>query len=135
VHMELTNACEFDCVFCPGSMTTRRPARKDTGLARQVMTELRDEGICEKGTFHVMGEKIRSQRGAGSAAPLTSLFNVSLSNSALSSAPFALFLHAVSVKMHLYIRVRLVLLSGCIFSLSLNLWWGHSAQSVMSGMR
>ncbi len=101
VHIELTNVCEFDCVFCPKSIMTRRPTRRDTGLARRIVTELRDEGICEKGTFHVMGEKIRSQRGAGSAAPLTGLFNVSLSNSALSSAPFALFLHAVSVKMHL----------------------------------
>ncbi len=56
VHIELTNICEFNCAFCPKSLMKRRPGHMDTSLARRVITELREGGVCEKVTFHVMGE-------------------------------------------------------------------------------
>jgi MoaA/NifB/PqqE/SkfB family radical SAM enzyme len=56
VHIELTNICEFNCVFCPKVVMDRPPGYMDAGLAKRVLTELKDNGICEKVTFHVMGE-------------------------------------------------------------------------------
>lgn len=56
VHVELTNVCQFDCAFCPKEAMTRRPGHMETGLAKRVLTELAEGGVCEKVTFHVMGE-------------------------------------------------------------------------------
>ncbi len=56
VHIELTNVCDFNCVFCPKSEMKRSYGYMDTGLARRIITELKTHGICEKITFHVMGE-------------------------------------------------------------------------------
>ena len=56
VHLELTNVCEFNCVFCPKSEMERPFGFMDTGLARQIISEIGTHGICEKITFHVMGE-------------------------------------------------------------------------------
>ncbi len=56
VHIELTNACDFDCAFCPKSVMKRRFSHMDTGLAKDIIAEIAREGISEKVTFHVMGE-------------------------------------------------------------------------------
>src|SRR5208282_3841624 len=56
VHIELTNVCDFNCIFCPKSEMKRPYGYMDTGLARRIITELKARGICEKITFHVMGE-------------------------------------------------------------------------------
>ena len=56
VHIELTNRCEFDCKFCPKSMMTRPYGAMDTGMVKHVITDLGKHQICEKITFHVMGE-------------------------------------------------------------------------------
>jgi len=56
VHLELTNVCEFNCVFCPKSRMTRPPGFMETGLAKDAISVLGAEGICEKVTLHVMGE-------------------------------------------------------------------------------
>lgn len=56
VHIELTNICEFDCVFCPKSFMDRPPGYMDTDLAKRLITELSENKVCEKVTFHVMGE-------------------------------------------------------------------------------
>lgn len=56
VHIELTNVCDFNCVFCPKSEMKRPYGHMDTGLARSIISELGQNGICEKITFHVMGE-------------------------------------------------------------------------------
>ena len=56
VHLELTNVCEFNCVFCPKSQMTRPSGFMETGLAKKVISTLGEEGICEKVTLHVMGE-------------------------------------------------------------------------------
>jgi MoaA/NifB/PqqE/SkfB family radical SAM enzyme len=56
VHIELTNICNFNCVFCPKSDMKRRPGYMDSELAKRIIDELASNGICDKITFHVMGE-------------------------------------------------------------------------------
>lgn len=56
VHIELTNICDFNCVFCPKSEMKRPYGYMDTGLAKRIITEIGSNGICDKITFHVMGE-------------------------------------------------------------------------------
>ncbi len=56
VHVELTNVCGFNCTFCPKQHMERPNGFMDTGLAKEIITELGKNKICEKVTFHVMGE-------------------------------------------------------------------------------
>lgn len=56
VHVELTNICEFNCVFCPKPLMKRRPGYMETALAKRIISELKEGEVCEKVTFHVMGE-------------------------------------------------------------------------------
>ncbi len=56
VHIELTNICNFNCVFCPKADMKRRPGYMDADLARRVIDELASHSISDKITFHVMGE-------------------------------------------------------------------------------
>ena len=56
VHIELTNICDFNCIFCPKSAMKRPYGYMQTGLAKEIITELKARNICEKITFHVMGE-------------------------------------------------------------------------------
>ncbi len=56
IHLELTNVCNLNCVFCPKSVMTRPAGFIDTGLAKKAITEIAENGLCEKITFHVMGE-------------------------------------------------------------------------------
>lgn len=56
VHIELTNICDFNCVFCPKSVMKRPVGYMDTELAKRIITEIGSNGVSEKITFHVMGE-------------------------------------------------------------------------------
>ena len=56
VHVELTNACNFNCRFCPNSEMQRPVGFMETGLAKRVISEIGGAGVCEKITLHVMGE-------------------------------------------------------------------------------
>lgn len=56
VHVELTNVCEFNCTFCPKSEMTRPRGYMEKGLAKRIITEIARRRMCEKITFHVMGE-------------------------------------------------------------------------------
>jgi radical SAM protein with 4Fe4S-binding SPASM domain len=56
VHLELTNICDFNCVFCPKSEMNRSYGHIDTNLAKDIIKELGQNKICTKITFHVMGE-------------------------------------------------------------------------------
>ncbi len=56
VHIELTNICDFNCTFCPKSEMKRKYGHMETSLAKKTISEIGSEGICEKITFHVMGE-------------------------------------------------------------------------------
>ena len=56
VHIELTNVCDFNCVFCPKSEMKRPLGYMETGLAKRIIAEIRENNIADKITFHVMGE-------------------------------------------------------------------------------
>lgn len=56
VHLELTNVCNFDCVFCPSPIMQRTKGFMDFDLACRVIDEIVEEGVAEKIVFHIMGE-------------------------------------------------------------------------------
>ena len=56
VHIELTNVCEFNCRFCPKPDMERKYGYMDKGLAKRIISEIAQNNIAEKITFHVMGE-------------------------------------------------------------------------------
>lgn len=56
IHLELTNVCDFGCLFCPKSLMTRKYGYMDEALARRLIDEITDKELAEKITFHVMGE-------------------------------------------------------------------------------
>ncbi|HTZ18964.1 MAG TPA: radical SAM/SPASM domain-containing protein [Dissulfurispiraceae bacterium] len=56
VHIELTNVCDFNCLFCPKAEMKRPYGYMETALAKRLISEIGDKGIAEKVTFHVMGE-------------------------------------------------------------------------------
>ncbi len=56
IHIELTNICNFDCVFCPKDEMKRPPGFMDVDLAKGIINTVKANGICDKITFHVMGE-------------------------------------------------------------------------------
>ncbi len=58
VHLELTNICDFNCVFCPKALMKRPCGYMETDLAKRLIDEISEEGLCEKITFHVMGEPL-----------------------------------------------------------------------------
>ncbi len=56
IHLELTNVCNFNCTFCPKSVMTRPYGYIDKDLAKRAISEIASNRLCEKITFHVMGE-------------------------------------------------------------------------------
>ena len=56
VHIELTNVCDFNCIFCPKAEMKRPYGYMETDLAKRLISEIGEKGIAEKVTFHVMGE-------------------------------------------------------------------------------
>src|SRR5512135_2418006 len=58
IHLELTNKCNFSCVFCPDGVMTRERGVMEEDLARSALDQIADLDIAEKVTFHVMGEPL-----------------------------------------------------------------------------
>ncbi len=58
IHLELTNQCNFSCVFCPDCIMTRKRGFMEEGVARFAIDQIADLDIAEKITFHVMGEPL-----------------------------------------------------------------------------
>ncbi len=56
IHIELTNVCDFNCRFCPKSQMTRSYGYMEKALAERLISEIGEQHLCEKITFHVMGE-------------------------------------------------------------------------------
>jgi len=56
IHIELTNRCDFNCLFCPKPLMRRPYGNMDPQLACRIITEIKRLGLAEKVTFHVMGE-------------------------------------------------------------------------------
>jgi MoaA/NifB/PqqE/SkfB family radical SAM enzyme len=62
IHVELTNKCNFSCVFCPDARMTRKRGFMDEALACKVLDEISELDLAEKVTFHVMGEPLSTPR-------------------------------------------------------------------------
>ncbi|MFZ1948001.1 MAG: radical SAM/SPASM domain-containing protein [bacterium] len=56
IFVELTNVCNFDCVFCPNEIMTRKRGFMPPELARKIIDEVAATGIAGRLTFHLMGE-------------------------------------------------------------------------------
>lgn len=58
IHLELTNHCNFSCLFCPDAKMTRKRGFMDVDLAYSALDQISDLDLAEKVTFHVMGEPL-----------------------------------------------------------------------------
>jgi MoaA/NifB/PqqE/SkfB family radical SAM enzyme len=58
IHLELTNKCNFSCVFCPDGQMTRTRGVMDEAMARSALDQISELDLAEKVTFHVMGEPL-----------------------------------------------------------------------------
>ena len=56
IHIELTNVCDFNCLFCPKPFMERRYGYMETDIAMKAISEIGKYGLAEKVTLHVMGE-------------------------------------------------------------------------------
>jgi MoaA/NifB/PqqE/SkfB family radical SAM enzyme len=62
IHVELTNRCNFSCVFCPDGIMTRKRGTMPEDLAKSALDQIASMDIAEKVTFHVMGEPLLHPR-------------------------------------------------------------------------
>ncbi|MBI4961686.1 MAG: radical SAM protein [Desulfomonile tiedjei] len=62
IHLELTNRCNFSCVFCPDGVMTRPRGVMEEELARSALNQIAQLDLAEKVTFHVMGEPLLHPR-------------------------------------------------------------------------
>lgn len=58
IHLELTNKCNFSCLFCPDRVMTRERGFMDRGLAKSALDQIAELDLADKVTFHVMGEPL-----------------------------------------------------------------------------
>ena len=56
IFIELTNVCNFNCVFCPNEVMTRRRGFMDPDLAKALVDHIADTGLTKSLMFHLMGE-------------------------------------------------------------------------------
>lgn len=58
IYLELTNICNFNCDFCPIHISKRPKGFMDFALFEKVAKEIAQHKICEKISFHIMGEPL-----------------------------------------------------------------------------
>src|SRR5262249_290608 len=56
IYLELTNACNFTCDYCPIDQQTRKKSMIPTDLAARIINEIADNKLTYFLTFHIMGE-------------------------------------------------------------------------------
>ncbi len=56
IHIELTNRCNFSCVFCPSTLMLRPPKDIELTLVLKALDEIAQEQLTDTIFFHVMGE-------------------------------------------------------------------------------
>lgn len=56
IHIELTNRCNFSCVFCPNTLMSRAPKDIELNLVIKALDEIVQEKLTDTIYFHVMGE-------------------------------------------------------------------------------
>ena len=58
IFLELTNRCNFDCLFCPNGSMTRPRGQMDDALAKRLLDEIADKGLCSWVNLSLMGEPL-----------------------------------------------------------------------------
>ena len=58
IFIELTNACSFDCAFCPNDKMTRKKGFMDPKLAKKLIDEISEKKISNQIAFFLMGEPL-----------------------------------------------------------------------------
>lgn len=58
VYLEVTNACNFRCGFCPIHVSSRKPQFMDYALFRSGVDQIAQERIADTVGFHVLGEPL-----------------------------------------------------------------------------
>ena len=58
IQVEITNRCNFDCVFCPSGISERPRQDMDPDLAFDLLDQLRTLGFAGTIYFHVLGEPL-----------------------------------------------------------------------------
>jgi MoaA/NifB/PqqE/SkfB family radical SAM enzyme len=57
-YIEVTNACNFNCDFCPSTVSKRNPQHMDFSLFKKIVDEISDEGITDTLAYYLMGEPL-----------------------------------------------------------------------------
>ena len=56
IYLELTNACNFTCDYCPIDQQTRAKQVMPQSFAENIIDQIADAQLTDFLTFHVMGE-------------------------------------------------------------------------------
>lgn len=56
IYLELTNACNFTCDYCPIDKQTRKKIVMEEGFAQSIIDQIADNELTDFITFHLMGE-------------------------------------------------------------------------------
>jgi organic radical activating enzyme len=85
IFLELTNRCNFDCLFCPNGSMTRPRGQMDDALARRLLDEIADKGLCRWVNLSLMGEPLMhpnllsiARHGVRLGLPIHLITNLSL---------------------------------------------------------
>ncbi len=56
IYLEITNACNFSCDYCPIDKQTRKKIVMPAAFARDIIDQIADNNLTDFLTFHLMGE-------------------------------------------------------------------------------
>ena len=56
IYLELTNACNFTCDYCPIDQQSRKKVVMLTDFARRIIDDIADNHLTQFLSFHLMGE-------------------------------------------------------------------------------
>ncbi|MBF0299327.1 MAG: radical SAM protein [Oligoflexia bacterium] len=58
INIELSSACNFDCVYCPEHKMTRKKCFINTDICLKIIDEIKDINLTEEINFYHMGESL-----------------------------------------------------------------------------
>src|SRR5215469_4272166 len=56
IYLELTNACNFTCDYCPIDRQSRKKVMMSSEFARNILDQIAENNLTKLLTFHLMGE-------------------------------------------------------------------------------
>lgn len=58
LHVELTNACNFHCEFCPLTVSARPPKSMPLAMFKMIVDDIAQHGLASRIQLHVLGEPL-----------------------------------------------------------------------------